>query len=448
MTPPTPVDVARDLRWRVARNVLLDPFAWVGGVLLALVLVQVGGWLEPRFGALAVVAASPLLTLGVGIGLADALLFRSAENDLLRVQPLGPHGLLEVRKIELGWWLSAPALFGAAIGYGAAGLLGMLATFVAARFMVGSSASSALLARQFAGRAGAALGTLLIALLAGGILLTGQWIEADSPPIWTGAVVTAFLGLALSRPLRTLWSRNYEKLASEAASAPSTDRRPLWALLSRLSPLPSTWTGRLLRDVTLLLRGRDARGAALLLLSPAAILSIQLEPTPTSGQLLWQVLSAAALGGGAIAYAVGPGVHRLRVRVLPWARVSPQPGRRALAAGLLWGFVWTTLHGGLLLLVIATARDGWFLSEVSNLVFPVLALEWSMAHFSVVFTLSRALGQTVNGEGMLAVALPAVAVGVALAAVLFPAAILLYPLATLGMTAQAQQRLDQLEVTW
>ena len=71
-----------------------------------------------------------------------------------------------------------------------------------------------------------------------------------------------------------------------------------------------------------------------------------------------------------------------------------------------------------------------------------------MAHFSVVFTLSRALGQTVNGEGMLAVALPAVAVGVALAAVLFPAAILLYPLATLGMTAQARQRLDQLEVTW
>lgn len=448
MTAPTPVDVARALRWRVARNVLLDPFAWVGGVLLTLVLVRVGGWLEPRFGALAVVAAAPLLTLGVGIGLADTLLFRSAENDLLRVQPLGRHGLLEVRKTELGWWLSAPALFGAAIGYGAAGLLGSITTFAAARFFVASSASSALLGRRLAGRGGAVLGTVLVALSAGGLLAAGRQFGADSLPVWAGAVVPAVLGLALSVPLRKLWTRYYEPLASEAASAPSTDRLPIWALLSRLSPLPATWTGRLLRDATLLFRGVDARGAVLLLLSPAAVLSIQLDPTPTSGQLLWQALSAAALGGGAIAYAVGPGVHRLRVLVLPWARVAPEPGRRALAAGLLWGFLWTTLHAGLLLAVIATARDGWFLSEIARLALPVLALEWSMAHFSVVFTLSRALGQTVNGEGMLAVALPAVAVGVALAAVLFPAAILLYPLATLGMTAQARHRLDQVEVTW
>ena len=48
---------------------------------------------------------------------------------------------------------------------------------------------------------------------------------------------------------------------------------------------------------------------------------------------------------------------------------------------------------------------------------------------------------------LLAIALPAVAVGVALAGVLAPWAIALYPLLTIGMTAEASRRLDQVEVT-
>jgi len=443
----SPADVARDLRWRVVRDVLLDPFVWVGGVLLALVLVRVGGWLEVRAGGLAVLAAAPLLSLGLGLGLADALLFRSAENDLLRTQPLGPTGLLQVRKAELGWWLQATSLLGAAVAFGAGGLPAAGAAYVAGRCAVSGAAAAAILCRGVAGRAGAGLGLVGVAGLAVGLLLAGSLLGAPAPP-WVGAAVPAGLGLALGLTLPSLWASRYELLASDAASAPSTPRAPVWAALARVLPLPAPLKARVLRDLTLLLRGNDGRGAILLLLSPAAVLTLRLDPTPTGGQLLWQALSAAALGGGAIAYAVGPGVHRLRVQVLAWARTAPNPGGRALMAGLLWGSLWAVLHGGLVLAYIGLARDGWFVAELSRLALPVLALELCMAHFGVVFTLSRALGQTVNGEGMLAFALPAVAIGVALAGVLFPAAILLYPILTAGMTAEAAHRLDRVEVTW
>ncbi len=443
--PASPVQVATALRWSVARGVLLDPFAWVGGVLLALVLARSGEWLEPRFGALSVTAAASFLTLAVGTGFADSLLFRNPENDLLRIQPLGPRGLAEVRHTELGWWLQVPALLGAAVALGAGGAMDGLAAYIAGRCGVGAATSCAVIARAAVGRAGAALGGAAVVLLAGAALVA---CEGLALPPWSGAALAAGVGLALGQLRFRLWDARYEGLASEALSAPSSPHAPGWALLSRLLPLPSVLKARVLRDGALLVRGADGRGALLLMLSPLAVLGLQFDPTPTSGQLLWQALTAAALGSGAIAYAVGPGVHRLRVQVLPWERTAPAPGRRALLAGLAWGGLWACLHAGWILAVIATARNGWFAGEVGSLALPVFALELAAVHFSVVFTLSRALGQTVNGEGMLAIALPMVAVGVALAAVLFPAAILLYPLATVGMTAQAAGRLDQLEVTW
>ncbi|MCO4771159.1 MAG: hypothetical protein KDA24_14080 [Deltaproteobacteria bacterium] len=446
MSGESPVEVARALRWRVARDVLLDPFAWVGGVLLAAVLARVGGSVSEASGALVVLAAAPLISLALGIGLADALFFRTQENDLLRTQPLGEFGLLEVRRAELGWWLQAAALLAAAVGLGAAGPTGGIAAYLASRLTVGGSATLALWTRSWAGRSGAALGMLGVSGVGVGLLLLPRVLPLPDVPGWVGAFGPAGLGLALGVSLRSSWGRLYEVLASDAAAAPSTPRSRFPRVLSRLLPLPATWRARVVRDLTLLLRGRDGRGAVLLALSPAAALTLRFDPTPTSGQLLWQVLSAAALGGGAIAYAVGPGVHRLRLQVLPWVRVTPRPGQRALGAALVWGAVWATLHSGLLLLVVANARDGWFLQELPGLVLPVLALELSMVHFSVVFTLSRTTARGLLGEGMLAIALPAVAVGVALAGVLAPWAMLLYPLLTIGMTGEATHRLDQVEV--
>ena len=75
-------------------------------------------------------------------------------------------------------------------------------------------------------------------------------------------------------------------------------------------------------------------------------------------------------------------------------------------------------------------------------------LELAMAHFAVVFTLSRASGRTVIGEGMLIFALPVVAVGVALAGVLAPWAIPLYFVFTVGLLGEASRRIDEIEVTW
>lgn len=444
---PTPVDVARDLRWRVVRDVLLDPFAWVGGVLLGLVVARVGARLAEAVAPSAVVGSAALLCLLLGVGLADALLFRTPENDLLRTQPLGPDGLRQVRSAELGWWLHVPALLAAALGWGAAGLVGAAAAWGAGRCAIGASVVGAIHARRVAAGGGAALGMVTVTVGAVAVLVAGRGVPALAMlPPWSLAAAVAGLLLLVGRGAPGAWARHYELLASDAAAAPSTPRGA-WALaLLRFLPLPPPLRARVARDAILLLRGQDGRGAALLLLAPAAALTLRFDPTPTSGQLLWQVLTAAALGGGAIAYAVGPGIHRLRSQVLPWSRTAPRAGRRALLGGLAWGSLWAVLHGGFLLAVVATARGGWFAAEVPALAVPVFALELAMAHFSVVFTLSRATDRGVNGEGMLAIALPAVAVGVALAGVLAPWAILIYPLATAGMTGQAAQRLEHLEV--
>lgn len=442
-----PVDVARDLRWRVVRDVLLDPFAWVGGVLLGLVAARVGARLAEGVGAPWVVGVAALLGLLLGVGLADALLFRTPENDLLRTQPLGPDGLRQVRSAELGWWLSVPSLLGAAVGWGAAGVLGAVAAGGAAQCAVGASVVVAIHGRRAAGRTGSALAMTLVAALGVGLLLAGSVAPGSwSLPPWPVAAGLGVGMLALGRAARSTWAAHYEALASDAAAAPATARWS-WAtgLLRRL-PLPPPLRARVARDAILLLRGQDGRGAALLLLSPAAALTLRFDPTPTAGQLLWQALTAAALGGGAIAYAVGPGIHRLRSQVLPWSRTAPGAGPRALIGGVLWGSFWALAHGAFILAVVATARGGWFAQELPSLILPVLALELAMAHFSVVFTLSRATDRGVNGEGMLAFALPAVAVGIALAGVLAPWAILLYPLATASMTGQAAQRLEHLEV--
>ena len=102
---PAPWEVARDLRWAIVRGILLDPITWLG--------VAVASWALHSTG----VAGSEAALLGLLAGAvlqADQLLFRSPDNDLLRCQPLGPHGLLQVRQAELGWWLHPVRLLAAA----------------------------------------------------------------------------------------------------------------------------------------------------------------------------------------------------------------------------------------------------------------------------------------------------------------------------------------------
>lgn len=186
MTAKNAVAVAQDLRWRVTRDVLLDPFAWVGGVLLGLVLAQVGTSLAEATSPLATVAAAPLLTLAVGVGLADALFFRMPENDLLRTQPLGPTGLLEVRAAELGWWLHPLSLFSAAIAWGGAGIGGAVAAWIASRLCVQGAGTVAITTRSVLGASGASAGMFAVAGASGGLLATGHLTSFDLP-VWIGA---------------------------------------------------------------------------------------------------------------------------------------------------------------------------------------------------------------------------------------------------------------------
>lgn len=438
---PSPARVATDLRWRVVREVLLDPFGWVGLALAGLVASRVGRGFSPE----AVALAAPLLTLAVAWGAADRLLFRAPENDLLRTQPLGPRGLLEVRGSELGWWTHVPSLLGAAFGWGAGGPGLAAAAWVGGRLTVRGGVTLAILGRRAAGNQGAAVGPLVLAGLMLALLVAP--LPALPVPAWAWAAPVAGAGFLLGRAVPGLWDRHFERLASDAAAAPDRPRRPLWSLLSTLLPLPARLRSGVVADLVLLIRGQDPRGALLLLASPAAVLALELSSNPSAAQLGWRALSAAALGGSAVAYAVGPAVHRSRMAVLPWLRTAPRPGERLLGVALLWGLGWATLHGALVLGWIAAYRGGWYLPELRSLVVPVLGLEWAMAHFGVVFTLSRASGREVIGESMLAFALPVVAVGVALAGTLMPATMLLYPVLTAGMTGDARRRLAAMEVT-
>ncbi len=450
MTDSSPTDVAIALRWRLVRDVLLDPFVWVGGVLIGVVAARAGAGLEgPSLAATAPLAAS-LVGLSVALMSADALLFGTAENELLRTQPLGPRGLLEVRRRELGWWMHAPALLGAAFALGAAGPVSAAVAWIAVRFGIDAGLQGALLLRGPSAPRRTTAAAIASTGVGVGLLFLSPPTGSLPPKIlpFLGAAPVVLLGLLGRGALNRSWDARYERLASAALAAPSRPRARLGRVLARFLPLPAPLRARVSRDLILLLRGRDGRGALLLGLSFLSVGMIDLDPTPTSGQLLWRALSAAALGGGAIAYAVGPGVHRLRIEVLPWIRTAPHAGRRGVIAGLLWGGALATVHSGWVLLWIALARDGWFVSDLPSLVGPVLGLELAMAHFAVLFTLSRAAGRKVIGEGMLIFALPVVAIVIALVGVLAPWAIPVYFLVTAGMLGQASRRIDTIEVTW
>jgi len=93
-------------------------------------------------------------------------------------------------------------------------------------------------------------------------------------------------------------------------------------------------------------------------------------------------------------------------------------------------------------------RGGRFLAEVPDLILPVLALELFMVHFSVVFSMAESLGRRVAGEGALILALACLAAGLAVVAVIYPVALPLYLLVTLGLSSRARERYESLEVTW
>jgi len=85
---------------------------------------------------------------------------------------------------------------------------------------------------------------------------------------------------------------------------------------------------------------------------------------------------------------------------------------------------------------------------VAGLIAPVLILELAMAHFVVLFTMGASTGKKVHGEGTLVLAVPIVAVGIAIAAWFSPWLAALYFILTGGMAAQALSRYEQIEVSW
>jgi hypothetical protein len=62
--------------------------------------------------------------------------------------------------------------------------------------------------------------------------------------------------------------------------------------------------------------------------------------------------------------------------------------------------------------------------------------------------MAESLGRRVAGEGALVLALACVAAGLAVVAILYPAALPLYLLLTLGLSSRAKERYEALEVTW
>ncbi len=389
-------EVARDLRWSIARGLLLDPILWLGTLAI--------GW------ALGKMDVLPLWSQGLGLVaiatyLADSLLFRSTDTELLRTQPLGADGVLKVRQAELGWLLQPLRI--------------ILLLVLAARIGWGVAAAAWLVTH----------------------ILPGPLLR-----------LSIFLRLRGRSPsaLFVLRPEDFERLSSEAVAASPKTKGRLWGLLQRALPLPVELRSRLVRDVVLLTRGRDLRGAFLLLLSPLSYLLLrdELEVLKRPELLSWRTLTCAALGGAAVAYAVGPGVHLLRNRVLPWERLSPRAGSQALRAALIYAFSFALLHGLGTLATVHFAAGGRFASYVPSLIGQVLVLELAMAHFVVLFTMGASSGKKVHGEGTLVLALPIVAVGVAVAAWFSPGWAALYFLGTVGMATQASARYEQIEVSW
>jgi hypothetical protein len=389
-------EVARALRWSIARGFLLDPILWLGTLAV--------GWALGRMTSLPLWLLAGSM-LAVATYLADSLLFRSRDTELLRSQPLGADGLLRVRQAELGWILQP--------------LRAVLLLVLAARCGWG---------------------------IAGGAWFLTHFLPG---PLVRIAIFLRLRGRSISA-LVTLRPRDFEDLSSAAVAASPRERGRLWRVLQHLLPLPRRLRSRVIRDLILLLRGQEARGAFLLLLSPLSFLLLrdELAVLKRPELLTWRTLTCAALGAAAVAYAVGPGIHLLRNRVLVWERLNPNPGRHALRAALIYGLGFALLHSAGTLLTVQFAAGGRFASHVPGLIAPVLILELAMAHFVVLFTMGASSGRKVHGEGTLVLALPIVAVGVAIAAWFSPALAVLYFVVTGGMAAQASARYEQVEVSW
>ncbi len=438
--------VVRDLRWAVARGTLLDPMVWIGTVIATWAAGRAVG-LAPA-GTLAAQLAPACFAVALilaGASLGRDLLFDRPENDLLRTLPMGPTGLLQVRRAEVGWWTTLPAIVTASLVWGIAGPAAGLGVLVAPRLGAAASCRLAVAAAKRPRLLGSgALGSAALPL--------GARIVPPIGPTWVPLVLLGLvLGAAvlLGRGGEAAFLAHYEGTASQLRARSRRPRGAAWRILERVLPLPAPLRARVLRDLVLLADGRDGRGLALLLLSPLAFLMLfEAGSLPASARLPWTVLSAAALGGVAVAWAAGPGIHAVRGEVLSWERLAPRPGQRALTASLLYGLGFALLHGVGLLAVVALAEGGRHAALVPSLVLPVLILEASLAHFVVVSIASTTDGRRAAGEGTLVLSLPIVAVAVALAGALAPWALPVYFLVTIPMARQAAARLDTVDVTW
>jgi len=424
--------VARDLQWKVARELLLDPLTWIG--------VAVAAWALHRTGVLGAEAAL-LALMALATLQGDELLFRRRHGELLRTMPLGRHGFLRVCQTELGWWLHPARLLAAAAASSDGGALVGLGTWLVAGLAPPLGLRLALALRRAFGDRGR-----LVALLP-------ALVAIPSPLPWTWEPAAVFLALALlaRADLRDAWVRDFGRLASDAVTATGGRSGLTWRALSLLTrPLPVPIRARVVRDLTLLLRGRDGQGAILLLLSPLSCLLLvdELASMPGRSSLPWRVLTCAALGGAAVAWATGPGIHRLRNVVMAWERVSLRPGSRAMAGSLAWALTAALLHGAATLATVALVQDGRFAGDVPGLILPVLGLELAMAHYVAAFVMGATRGRRIAGEGTIVLALPVVAVAVALAAMFHPALVLVYFVVTAGMYAAGVRRYERVEVTW
>ena len=453
---PEPWQVATRLRWKMVSGVLTDP--------ISLLLLAVGAWAlyrgaaslsgEQTAGPLLVSLSSLCAALVFATRYADRLLFGEQDDKFLRVQALGPLGLYRVRCEELSWWLRPLVLLVAAAGLGTSGWFLALLSGAGVALLAPTGIHCALLLRS------ATPGmNRILPMAALGLAAASLYLWADVPlraDKWSGwlPLLPAGAMLTLALTCRSLAAKSYRHRFAELASkAGEQDRHePLWPwrVLGRCLPLATPIQARLTRDLILLWRGWNGRGATLLLLSPLSCiyLSDSLSGSMREGAILWRVLESAALGSAAIAYAAGPNLTVLRSSAMAWSRCAPQPGRYELRAAVLYGAFFALVHGGLTLLVVVTTQEGRFAEHLGALCFPVLALELFVVHFSVVYSMAESLGRRIAGEGALILALAFVAAGLAVIAVLYPPGLLGYLLITLGLAARARQRYETLEVTW
>jgi len=438
-------DVARDLRWRMVRGPLLDPIALIGTGAAAWGAWRLGALHPEGLGPVLAPVAALLALLAVAGLLAEDLLFRRPENDLLRAQPLRRDDLRRLRELEVRWWCGPLRLVIAGFVLGAAGWLPAAATLLPG--FAGAAVGLARVARRLGRRAPMAL--LLGAVpgaAAWALLGSHPWAAPEWAPV-VAALATQAAMHGIAAALRPGFEEEYDRLASAAATAPPRRRGASWRRLQRLLPLPPPIRARLLRDLAQFTRGQDLRAAALLALAPLSVITLAttvLQPR----ELAWASLTAAAMGGAAVAYAVGPGVHVLRNRAMSWERTAPRPGRRALAAALLWASGPALAHGACVLVAARLSSDGLHAAAVPALVLPVLGLELAMAHYVVAWTQSTSLGKRVAGEGTMVFSLPVVALLVAVAGRIAPPVVLLYFVISVPLLVQASQRYDAVEVTW